>query len=431
MYSCYYFISSYCGRRERLMLRRISTLVLLLVFMAVLSTGCLLDFSNTGKTTGPAATNTPAITVDTTDAATIATTAPPATEDPTAEPTPTPTVETVGSISVHFIDVGQGDSILIKAGSAAMLIDAGNPGDADTILDYLRDQGVSHLNYLIGTHPHADHIGSMAEVIDALSIGAILMPNTINNTETFENLLDAVDRKGLAVTAPKVGSEYDLANAKFTIIAPNGSGYADLNDNSIVIRLVFGETSFLFTGDAEAESESEMLAGGYDLESMLLKVGHHGSNSSSTSTFLTAVHPKYAVISVGNGNTYGHPTAKTLSRFASAGVLIYRTDLAGTIVATSDGSNIVLDKDASPIKTAAPPTVKPTVKPTIKPTAKPAVKATPRPTNKVFTVYITKTGEKYHKGGCRYLSKSKIAINLRDAISQGYTPCKVCKPPTR
>ena len=339
---------------------------------------------------------------------------------PTNTPATTP-VEPVDSISVHFIDVGQGDSILIKAGAAAMLIDTGNPGDSSQIIDYLNEQGVSSIKYLVGTHPHADHIGGMADIIDAFTIGTILMPRATNDTETFENVLDAVDRKGMEITAPKVGSEYYLANVKCIILAPNSSSYNDLNDNSLVIRLVFGETSFLFTGDAETSSEDEMLADGYDLESTLLKVGHHGSDSSSSARFLAAVQPRYAVISVGSGNTYGHPALGTLQRLSATGAEIYRTDLSGTIIATSDGTSIILDKSASPIKTTAPPTVEPTVKPTPKPTI----------VQKSVTVYITKSGEKYHRSGCRYLAKSKIAIKLADALSRGYTPCKVCKPPTK
>lgn len=355
----------------------------------------------------------------------------------TEAPTPKPSqVEAIGSISVHFIDVGQGDSILIKAGSAAMLIDAGNPGDEDIIERYIKKQGVEKLNYVIGTHPHADHIGGMASIIKDYPIDKILMPDVDNNTQTYENVLDAVDEKGMTITVPKVGAKYNLANAQFTVLAPNGSGYKDLNNNSIVIRLVFGSTSFLLEGDAEDVSESEMLSKGFDLTSALLKVGHHGSNSSSTLPFLKAVKPKYAVISVGAGNSYGHPAANTLDRLTSVGAEIFRTDLLGTIVATSDGKNITLDKKVSPIKTTAPPTVsktpspaKQTAKATAKPTTAPSVKQTTKPSGGSTIVYITDTGTKYHKAGCRYLAKSKHAISLEDAKAQGYTACSVCKPP--
>lgn len=324
--------------------------------------------------------------------------------------------ETIDSISIHFIDVGQGDSILIKAGSEAMMIDAGNPGDKDEIIDYLEAQNVDELDYLIGTHPHADHIGGMDDIIDTFPINTILMPDVTSNTNVFENILDSVDRKGITITVPEVGDNYNLSAAQFTVLAPNGSGYEDLNNDSIVIRLVFKETSFLFVGDAEDISEREMLNNEYELDSDLLKVGHHGSDYSSSAPFLNAVSPKYAVISVGEGNSYGHPTAGALARLASVGAEVYRTDLSGTIVATSDGTNITLDKSVSPIKTTAPP----------------VVSNTPVSSDKdEVTVYITNSGEKYHADGCRYLSKSKIPISLDDACAKGYEPCKVCKPPTK
>ncbi len=297
-----------------------------------------------------------------------------------------------------------------------MLIDAGNPGDEDEIIDYLEAQNVDELDYLIGTHPHADHIGGMDDIIDTFPIGTILMPDVTSNTNVFENALDAVDRKGMTITVPEVGDNYNLSAAQFTVLAPNDSGYEDLNNDSIVIRLVFEETSFLFEGDAEDISESEMLSNDYEVDSDLLKVGHHGSDSSSSLLFLNAVSPQYCVISVGEGNSYGHPTAGTLARLASIGAEIYRTDLSSTIVATSDGTNITLDKSASPIKTTVPP----------------ASSNTPVSSDEdEVTVYITNSGEKYHADGCRYLSNSEIPISLDDALAEGYEPCKVCKPPTK
>ncbi len=411
----------------------LTTIVSLLVVIGLLS-GCSIDSILEDATASAAVTSSIAEVPSSTstDPTVRPTVTPSPSAAPTATPTPTPNkMEAVGSISVHFIDVGQGDSILIKTGPSAMLIDAGNINDADLVENYIKKQGVKKLNYIVGTHPHADHIGGMADIIDKFPTEKIMMPDADNNTKTFENVLDAVDRKGMVITVPKAGSTYELGNASFTILAPNSKGYKDLNDDSIVIRLIFGSTAFLLVGDAEEVSENEMLHKGYDLSSGLLKVGHHGSNSSSTLPFIKAVSPRFAVISVGKGNTYGHPTSKTIERLTSMGAQIFRTDLLGTIVATSDGKSITLNKKASPIKTTAPPSISKTPKPTktIIATAAPTVKKTANPSGGSTTVYITDTGEKYHKSGCRYLSKSKHAISLEKARAQGYTPCSVCKPP--
>ncbi len=192
----------------------------------------------------------------------------------------------------------------------------------------------------------------------------------------------------------------------------------------------YGNNSFLFTGDAEDVSEEEMLDKGYNVKADLLKVGHHGSNSSTTPSFLKAVSPKYAVISVGKGNDYGHPTQATLDKLNNAGIQIYRTDELGTIIATSDGNNITLDKNVSTIKSNAPPTTSAVNNKQNTQPQNTTVAADPSPTdNKEMTVYVTNTGKRYHLDGCSSLSKSKIALSLSDAKTQGYGACKRCNPP--
>lgn len=243
-------------------------------------------------------------------------------------------------LTVHFIDVGQADSILITMKDAAMLIDAGNNEDSQLVVDYIKDRGITALDYVVATHPHEDHIGGMDAVINAFEVKSIIMPRVESTTKTFEDVLEAISNKGLKVTPPVPGTKYPLGEAEFTILAPNSEAYEDTNDYSVVIKLQYGATSFLFTGDAGFESEEEMLEKGYDLRADLLKVAHHGSRYSTSMEFLEAVQPKIAVISVGEDNDYGHPAPETLQRLRQAGAEIYRTDESGTIIATSDGKAI-------------------------------------------------------------------------------------------
>ena len=327
------------------------------------------------------------------------------------------------NLKVHFIDVGQGNCILIEDGTSAMLIDAGNPENGPGIVSYIKNLGTQKLNFVLATHPHADHIGGMADVINAFDVEKIIMPKATHTTRTFENLLLTIQNKGLKITAPVPGTEYKLGDASFTILAPNSSSYKDLNDYSVVIKLKYGSTSFLFTGDAEAVSENEILARGYDVKANVLKVGHHGSTSSTTERFLDAVSPRYAVICVGANNQYGHPAPETLSKLAERGIKIYRTDEAGTIVATSDGKSISFNKQPSSVNissTASEKTDK---------ADNTAVSSGNSTASNDMIVYITKTGSKYHRENCSSLRSSRIPISLSEAKQRGYEPCKICKPP--
>ncbi|MFR8044217.1 ComEC/Rec2 family competence protein [Clostridium butyricum] len=245
-----------------------------------------------------------------------------------------------GELNIHFIDVGQADSILIQQGNENMLIDAGNNDDENTLKNYLVSLGVKELKYAIATHPHEDHIGSMNYIINSLKVGQIYAPKVTASTKTYENLVNAVKNKGMQFKVPSVGETFYVGQAKCTILAPNNSTYDDLNNYSIVVKVEFGNNSFLFTGDAEETSEKEMLSKGLNLKADVLKVGHHGSRTSSSDTFLNAVNAKYAVISVGKSNDYGHPNSETLARLNSRKVDVYRTDIHGTVIAVSDGNTI-------------------------------------------------------------------------------------------
>lgn len=249
-------------------------------------------------------------------------------------------------LEVHFIDVGQGDATLILQGEHAMLIDAGENRCGDQIVDYMNYLGVEHLDYVIGTHPDSDHIGGLDTVLRNSTWDTVLMPDYEKDTRTYEEVLEVLDREGKESVAPKPGDVYSLGTAQFTVLAPIGT-YDSGNENSIAVRLVHGGSSFLFTGDAESGSESDMLTSGRLLASDVYKVSHHGSSGANTELFLLAVNPEYAVISCGKDNEYGHPHSEVLNRLRAMGTKVFRTDEQGTVVAVSDGSGITFNMSPS------------------------------------------------------------------------------------
>lgn len=262
-----------------------------------------------------------------------------------------PPISEESFLKVHFIDVGQGDATLIQQinqdNTYNMLIDAGNNGDGGYLVEYLKDQGVKTLDYIIGTHPHSDHIGGLDDVIKGFQVGAIIMPKVMANTRTFEEVMEAVSNKGLSITSPVPGTSYPLGEAEFTILAPNSDDYASLNDYSIANRIVFGSNSFIFTGDAEALSEEEILNNfnKRDLASDVFKLAHHGSSTSNTEDFLEAINPSYGIISCGQDNSYGHPHREIMAQLKARNILVFRTDLHGTIVINSDGKDISIETE--------------------------------------------------------------------------------------
>ncbi len=321
---------------------------------------------------------------------------------------------TYGLMRVHFLDVGQGDCSFIELGNGqTMLIDAGNPKDGDDIVEYIKDLQYGDIDYVVATHPHDDHIGGMAEVLKIFPVEKMYMPNAVHTSYSFENLLNVIEEKDIDLNVAKSGTSIlNSGPIEIDILSPVQEEYSEMNNYSAVVRIIYGESSFLFTGDAERIVESEILNSEIDVD--VLKVGHHGSNSSSSEAFIEATTPQIAVISCGQDNMYGHPDYEVLSLLDENNVKVYRTDEAGTIMVTADQKdNITVDKKASEIKENAPP------ENTLNNNSA---------TENAEVVYITNTGECYHKGTCSYL-KSKIETTKAKAQSMGLRACSRCRPP--
>lgn len=356
-----------------------------------------------------------------------------------SEEAPSTSSQTKGQLKVHFIDVGQADSILVQQGSYSMLVDAGNNGDASTIKNYLTKEGISELQYFVGTHVHEDHIGSADYIINSFKVGKVYFPKNTSSTKTFQDFVTAVKNKSLKLTVPTIGESFKLGEATVTVLAPNSAEYKDTNDYSIVLKVTFGSTSFLLTGDAEAVSEKEMIDKGLNLEATVLKVGHHGSESSSSEAFLNKVKPKYAVISVGAGNSYGHPSQAVMNRLKSRNIPVYRTDEQGTIVAISNGKEITFNTNAGSYKGQGDGSTNKTTESTSETPKKPATNSgggtnsnapSSSSSSSSRVVYYTPSGKSYHYDkNCRTLSRSKTILQttLEEALKSTHSdPCDVC-----
>ncbi len=357
------------------------------------------------------------------------------------------------SLEVHFIDVGQGDAALVKCGDAAMLIDAGENDKGTLVQNYIRKQGVKSLDYLIVTHPHSDHCGGADVIVTKYDIDTIIMPNYAADTASYRDVIQALDGKNYRVTEPVAGDVYKLGDAEFTIVAPNSGDYGDnVNNYSVGILLEHGGNKFLFTGDAEEEAEEDIAANGIDISADVLKIGHHGSRTSSSKEFMDAVSPEYAVISCGEDNEYGHPHAATLNTLRSMGVKVFRTDEQGSLIAVSDGKKITWNAAPSDTWKAGEPTGSGAVSSgtgknaadtgndkaadksagTEQSTAAAEEVKQPAPQDTQGLTYVlnVKT-KKFHIPSCSYLptSNRKDSTQSREEIvSQGYEPCKKCNP---
>lgn len=327
-------------------------------------------------------------------------------------------VHNSGELAVHYIDVGQGDATLITCGGSSMLIDAGNNNMGTTVQYYLSKQGITKLNYVVGTHPDADHIGGLDVVLYKFDCETFFMPDIEKNTKTYQEVVDVAGLKRLTISHPEEGDSYALGDASFTILSPSvAEGEQDANNSSIVIRLLYGESSFLFSGDAEAEEEQAILDSGQRLSSTVYKVAHHGSSGANSKPYLDAVSPKYAVISCGKDNSYGHPHKEVLQMLQDRGITTYRTDEQGTIIVYSDGETISFQQEGQ------------------KDTGRAENKSMATTQNKSESEedYILNTNtKKIHLKTCssvadiheenRLESKETLTVLMK----QGYTPCKRC-----
>ena len=314
------------------------------------------------------------------------------------------------SFKMHFLDVGQALSVLVECDGQYRLYDGGNVDDGSMVVAYLQNQGVEELQYVFCSHAHEDHVGGLAAALAYFPANHVYSPVTEVSTTCFKNFVKYTQQQGLQVEVPAVGTVWQLGSATVTQLGPVGQ-YSDTNDTSIVLRIDYGATSFLLTGDMEATAERDLVNSGANLNVDVLQVGHHGSSTSTSYVFLNAVLPEMGIISCGVNNKYGHPHEETLSILRDADVDVYRTDLLGTIVIGSDGQNYTIRTD----KTATDAELNPT---------DPAAASTAQ------TAYIGNVNsKKFHLPTCSNLPAEKNQIlftSYDEAIAAGYTPCSTC-----
>ena len=340
-----------------------------------------------------------------------------------------------GDMAVHFINVGQGLAILVQSGGENLLYDGGNRAHADEVVQYLKDQQVDTIDYMVSSHYDEDHLGGLVKCLDNFEVEHILGSDYVHTSELFNTFMNTATAHAIIVEYPSVGDTYEFGTGSFTVMAPDGISQ-NSNDNSVVIRLVNGNNSFMFMGDAEETSEQDMISTGMNLDCDVLSLGHHGSASSTTWDLLEASTPSWAVISCGQDNSYGHPATETMGKLKDMDIPVFRTDDQGTIIALSDGN--VISWNQEPCNDYASGSEKKGSDSSSSQTAEysgndaavsesEAAEVSDSDTQERM-VWISATGSKYHsKPDCGNMNPNKATQETESqALSQGYEACKKC-----
>ena len=339
-----------------------------------------------------------------------------------------------GNMAVHFIDVGQGLAILVQSGGENLLYDGGNRSHADEVVQYLKNQQVETINYMISSHYDEDHLGGLVKCLDNFEVGHVLGSDYVHTSDLFNTFMNTATAHAIIVEYPSVGDTYEFGTGSFTVMAPDGISQ-NSNDNSVVIRLVNGNNSFMFMGDAEETSEQDMISTGMNLDCDVLSLGHHGSASSTSWDLLEAASPSWAVISCGLNNSYGHPAAETMGKLSDIDILVFRTDDQGTVIALSDGNTISWNQEPCNDYTSG----------SEKQSTDSSADQSEQDTNDAAVtesyaaetdtsdtqgrmVWISATGSKYHSiPDCGNMNPDKATQETESqALSQGYEACKKC-----
>ena len=339
-----------------------------------------------------------------------------------------------GNMAVHFIDVGQGLAILVQSGGENLLYDGGNRSHADEVVQYLKNQQVETINYMISSHYDEDHLGGLVKCLDNFEVGHVLGSDYVHTSDLFNTFMNTATAHAIIVEYPSVGDTYEFGTGSFTVMAPDGISQ-NSNDNSVVIRLVNGNKSFMFMGDAEETSEQDMISTGMNLDCDVLSLGHHGSASSTSWDLLEAASPSWAVISCGLNNSYGHPAAETMGKLSDMDIPVFRTDDQGTVIALSDGNTISWNQEpcndytSGSEKQSTDSSADQSEQDTNDAAATESYAAeTDTSDTQGRMVWISATGSKYHSiPDCGNMNPNKATQETESqALSQGYEACKKC-----